>query len=148
MRLHHIGVVVPDIAQAAQLYVRRFGYSVVTPIIHDPVQTAFVQFLRFSGDQAYLELVSPDQSNSKLANALASGLPLNHVCLATPNIEEAFRQLRANGMMAIARPTAAVAFNGASIAWLIGPDRLLTELVEQRFTGEWTDERWFANSAI
>ncbi len=148
MRLHHIGVVVPDMVQAAQLYVRRFGYSVVTPIIHDPAQTAFVQFLRLPGDQAYLELVSPDQSNSKLTHALASGLPLNHVCLATSNIEESFRHLRATGMMTVARPMAAVAFNGASIAWLMGQDRLLTELVEQRFTGEWSDERWFANSAI
>ncbi len=146
--MHHVGVVVADIENTAQQYTSRFGYVAVTPKIHEPAQTAFVQFLRLPGDQAYLELVSPDRANSKLSHALASGVPLNHVCMAVSNIEKSFRHLRSNGMMATARPTPSVVFNGAPIAWLMGSDRLLTELVEQRFIGEWSDERWFANSAI
>ncbi len=148
MRMHHIGVVVPDLDKAADRYVSRFGYLVVTSKIHDPAQTAFVQFLRLPGDRACLELVSPDRANSKLSHALSRSVPLNHICLATSNIEKSFRHLRANGMMATAHPTPAVAFNNARIAWLMGTDRLLTELVAQRFIGEWSDERWFENSAI
>lgn len=147
--MHHIGVVVADHEKAEREYVSRFGYLAVTPKIHDSVQTAWIQFLRLPGDLAYLELVSPDRSDSKLSNALTRGLPLNHICWATTNIQESLRHLRAQGAIVIARPTPAVAFNGACIAWLVGSDRMLTELVEQKFpVEEWSDERWFANSAI
>src|SRR5262245_53951416 len=58
--LHHVGIVVADIARAREDYVRRFGYEVKSAVIHDIEQTAFVQFLRMPGDLTYIELVAPD----------------------------------------------------------------------------------------
>jgi methylmalonyl-CoA/ethylmalonyl-CoA epimerase len=94
------------------------------------VQTAHVQFLQLAGDSSYVEFVAPDRPESKLANALKKGGGVNHVCYATDDILLACRRLEADGMFVIQQPVAAVAFPGRRIAWLMGSDRALTELVE------------------
>lgn len=120
-----------DIHRAAADYVYRFGYEVTSEVIHDPVQTAYVQFLRLPGGLPYLELVLPDGPKSKLANALSRGGGTNHLCYTTPEIELACQQLRRNGMCLIQQPVDAVPFPGQRIAWLIGRDRVPIELLEQ-----------------
>jgi methylmalonyl-CoA/ethylmalonyl-CoA epimerase len=130
-KLHHVGILVKDIAQASAEYVSRFGYQIKSDIIHDPVQTAYVQFLQLAGDSSYLEFVAPDGRESKLTNALKKGGGVNHVCYATDDILLACRQLEESGMFVIQAPLLAVAFPGRRIAWLMGNDKALTELVEQ-----------------
>jgi methylmalonyl-CoA/ethylmalonyl-CoA epimerase len=128
--LHHIGLLVPEIAKAAEIYTRRYGYELTSDVILDPRQTAYVQFLRLPGDSAQLELVSPTGEHSKLSNALRKGGGLNHLCYATNDIETACRLLRAEQMILLQAPVAAVAFPGRRIAWLMGGDRTPIELVE------------------
>jgi methylmalonyl-CoA/ethylmalonyl-CoA epimerase len=135
-RLHHTGLVVADIDTARETYVRRFGYEVKSSIIHDPIQAAHVQFLKLPGDAGYLEFVCPDGPHSKLNNALAKGGPLHHLCYATPDIQGACRKLRSEGLSLIQAPVQAAAFPGRRIAWLMGRDRLLVELVEEGAEGE------------
>jgi methylmalonyl-CoA/ethylmalonyl-CoA epimerase len=130
-KLHHVGILVRDIPQASAEYVSRYGYQIKSDIIHDPVQTAFVQFLQLAGDSSYLEFVAPDRPESKLTNALKKGGGVNHVCYATDDILLACRQLEESGMFLIQAPLPAVAFPGRRIAWLMGSDQALTELVEQ-----------------
>jgi methylmalonyl-CoA/ethylmalonyl-CoA epimerase len=137
-RIHHIGIAVPDVARTATFYIGRLGCVARSGIIHDPLQTAYVQFLGFPGDAALIELVSPDGPESRLAAAVQRGGGLNHVCYATPNIESACRMLRDIGMFLIHPPAPAVAFNGRPIAWFMSPERTLTELVE-RSAGEPAD---------
>jgi methylmalonyl-CoA/ethylmalonyl-CoA epimerase len=128
--MHHVGVAVADVAEKAAFYCT-LGYTIETPVIHDVTQQAYVQFLRFPGDRVYLELVQPDGPSSKLTRAVEKGGGLNHVCYSTDDIDEACATLRRRGLMIIAAPVPAVAFNGRRIAWLIGRDKLLTELVER-----------------
>ena len=47
LSLHHIGIVVRDIARATEDYQRRLGCEPVGGLFHDPVQTALIQFLSF-----------------------------------------------------------------------------------------------------
>jgi methylmalonyl-CoA/ethylmalonyl-CoA epimerase len=129
--IHHLGVAVRDISQTAVSYVRCFGYQLESEIIHDPRQQAYVQFLRFHGDRVYLELVQPDGPSSKLNRVVAEGGGLNHVCYATDDIEAACQELRARALFLIASPVPAVAFKGRRIAWLMGTDRVIIELVER-----------------
>lgn len=131
VRFHHLGILVKSVPDAAAAYARRYGYEVRSPVIHDPVQTAHVQFLALPGEAFYLELVSPDGPDSKLSNALKKGGGLNHVCYATEDIEGACAELRAQRMVLIQAPVEAVAFPGRRIAWLMGRDQTLTELVER-----------------
>ena len=67
LRLHHVGYATRDIDAIAPTYVARFGYELSTDVIHDPLQTALVQFLKLPNEQSYLEFVAPDGPESKLA---------------------------------------------------------------------------------
>ena len=136
LALHHVGVVVEDINRAREEYVSSFGYQVCTGVVADPVQTAYVQFLRLPGDAVFLELVTPDGPGSKLANALRTGRRLNHLCFATAQLEAACASLRAKGLFPLQRPVAAAAFAGRRIAWFLGKDRVPIELVERGIPGE------------
>ena len=131
MTLHHIGVLVPDIAAAADDYVGNLGYERRTGILHDATQTALVQFLCLPGNAVFIELVSPDGPASKLSNALKKGGGLNHLCYATDDIEGACRELRSRSLFQMQAAVGAVAFGGRRIAWFLGPGRLPIELVER-----------------
>ena len=131
LRLHHFGIVVRDIAKAIVPYVTHCGYEERTGVIHDTTQTAYVQFLRRPGDTVLLELVAPDGPQSKLAGALERGGGFHHVCHSTPDIDGACATMRRAGFFLVMAPVPAVAFDGRRIAWLLGRDRSLVELVER-----------------
>jgi methylmalonyl-CoA/ethylmalonyl-CoA epimerase len=135
LSLHHVGLLVKEIKEAASLYLR-LGFLQETEVIHDPTQTAYVQFFLLPGEKTYLELVTPDGDESKLANALRKGGGLNHICYATGALDETIEELRANDFFPIAAPLPGVAFKGRRIAWMLGPDRSLVELVERGAEGE------------
>jgi methylmalonyl-CoA/ethylmalonyl-CoA epimerase len=131
LRLHHLGILVKDIPQTIADYTSRFGYEVQSALIHDAVQTAFVQFVRLPGERVHVEFVSPDGPSSKLTYALNRGGGLNHLCYATDDIDLACAELRTKGLYLLQAPVLAAAFSGRRIAWLLGQDRIPVELVEQ-----------------
>jgi len=130
LTLHHTGLLVKDVAQAAAHYVEVLGYRLESEPIDDPVQTARVQFLRLPGATHWLELVAPLGPESKLANALTKGGGLHHLCYEVADIVTATAHFRAAGCMVISEPVAAAAFPGRRIAWLMDRQRLLFELLE------------------
>jgi methylmalonyl-CoA/ethylmalonyl-CoA epimerase len=129
-RLHHVGIAVKDISTAADEYSKRPGYRIASTVIHDPVQTAFVQFIETKGDTIFLEIVSPDGPDSKLTNAVKNGGGLNHLCYTVNDIEKECAELRMSGMFILQPPVEASAFPGRRIAWLMGHDGIPIELVE------------------
>ena len=136
LRLHHVGILVGDIPDSVAQYVNRFGYQVKSDLIHDPKQQARVQFVRLPGDSVYLEFVTPDGPQSRLSGALSKGGGLHHLCYSADDIDSACADLRSKGMTLVRPPIPAVAFEGRRIAWLMGRDRLLMELVERGPEGE------------
>jgi len=102
--------------------VHRFGYTVESPVIHDPAQTAYVQFLRLPGKASF-------------QGAKKGGGP-NHLCYSVGDIEAAVTKLRDAGMITLCEPVDAVAFPGRRIAWLMGQDRIPVELVEKGELGQ------------
>lgn len=131
LKIHHIGVVVLDIAGATEDHRRRLGCEPLGEVFHDPVQTAYIQFLRQPGTDVLIELVAPDGPGSKLGRAAAKGMGINHLCFSADDIEAACEALRADGLFLIQEPVPAVAFAGRRIAWLMGDPWYLTELVER-----------------
>jgi methylmalonyl-CoA/ethylmalonyl-CoA epimerase len=136
MSLHHVGIAVEDIHTSADIYVRRYGYSRRTAVIHDPTQTAYVQFFKLANDPCYLELVAPDGDGSKLQNSVRRGGGLHHLCYAVSDIANDCAHLASSGMLLVSGPVPATAFHPRRIAWLMGQDRLLIELVERGRPGE------------
>jgi methylmalonyl-CoA/ethylmalonyl-CoA epimerase len=135
LRLHHIGIVVPQIEDRRAFYTDVLQYKLRTPMIHDPIQTAFVQFFVIPGADHYLELVAPDSESSKLQNASRKGLALHHLCYSCENVQQTLTLLRESGCFVIRDPVPALAFDGRPIAWLQTPDRVLVELVERGAEG-------------
>ena len=131
LNLHHVGYAVRMIDPIAANYVRRYGYNLSTAVLHDPLHTAFVQFLKLAGDRTYLELVAPDGPESKLINAAKRG-GLNHLCYAAGPLETVIAQLEESGMQLISEPKPGVAFSGRRVCWMMGEDPLPIELVERR----------------
>lgn len=131
LTLHHVGYAVKLIDPISATYVARFGYQVETPVIHDPLQTAFVQFLKLPSDRAYLEFVAPDGPESKLTAAAKRGGGLNHLCYTCGPLESTIAQLEESGMKLISDPKPGIAFAGRRICWLLGEDPLPIELVER-----------------
>ena len=130
LRLHHIGVLVRDIPASLGFY-EKAGYIVESGLIHDPVQTAYVQFLRLPSDSVYVELISPDGESSKLSRASTAGGGIHHWCYSTTEMARCIEHLRGSGLVLVAEPVPAVAFQGRQIAWLGGRDRILIEVVER-----------------
>jgi methylmalonyl-CoA/ethylmalonyl-CoA epimerase len=133
--LHHVGVAVADVNSEATRYVETFGYTRRTDVIHDAVQTAFVQFLSLEGSTTYLELVAPDGASSKLAGAISRGGGLNHLCYSAANLDAACFELRQKGLILLQAPVPAVAFN-RRVAWMVGKDKVLIELIERGSSNE------------
>ena len=131
LRLHHVGYAAREIAPVAQMYVARFGYEYITPEIHDPIQTARVQFLKLAGDSVYLEFVAPDGPQSKLTDAVKRRGALNHLCYSTGRLEDAVQHLEEGGMRLISELSPGVAFQGRRICWLLGEEMVPVELVER-----------------
>jgi methylmalonyl-CoA/ethylmalonyl-CoA epimerase len=133
---HHVGVLVKDVARALERYTSDLGYQIRSECFHDPVQTAFVQFLALPGDSALLELVAPDGPESRLAIALKKNGGIHHICYSVPSIQNAVAALRDRRYTVISSPQPAIAFAGRQIAWLMNRDHLLVELVERGQVGE------------
>jgi methylmalonyl-CoA/ethylmalonyl-CoA epimerase len=130
LRLHHVGYVTKDIATIAAEYGNRYGYEIATPVIHDPLQTAFVQFLKLNDDRVLLEFVAPNSLESKLWHSARRG-GLNHLCYSCGPLGETIEGLQERGMRLIMEPKPGVAFAGRRICWMIGDDPLPVELVER-----------------
>jgi methylmalonyl-CoA/ethylmalonyl-CoA epimerase len=128
--LHHIGYLVTDIFKAAEEFSERFGYTIESPIIEDPQQTACVQFLRQPAALHWLELIAPNGAGSKLAKALERGGGMHHFCYEVASIGLASETLRHQGMLPLGDAKPAVAFSGRPIAWFMDRGKLLVELVE------------------
>lgn len=135
-RLHHHGILVQNIEDSVREYAENFGYEIRSQTIHDPLQTAYVRFLRLPFESVYLELVSPDGPESVLQNTLRRAPGLHHICFSTSSLDEGLRHMNDRGAMLIRPPIPAVAFRSQKIAWVMDRNFTLVELVERGSNGE------------
>ena len=127
--LHHLGYLVADLEAAAARMMLRYGYIQESAAIVDELQTARVLFLRLPAASSWIELLTPYGEASKLANALTKGIVLHHICYEVPDLDEAWRNLRKQGLFPLSAPGPGAAFPGRQIAWMVDDARSLVELV-------------------
>jgi len=127
----HVGMAVPSIEQAIDLYQEIFGYTVLSGPFNDPVQSVSVCFLgtRGSGNPT-IELIAPNGEKSPVNKILTKGIGAYHLCHEVDDIEEALEYVRSRGCIVISKPVSAIAFGGHRIAWFYTPSHHLMELVE------------------
>lgn len=130
--LHHIGYVVPSIAESLERWQATLSVVSVSAIFRDDIQRAQVLFLEFASGGPTLELVEPVGGDSPVAGFLQKGGGLHHLCFEVDDLQEQIRRVKARRGMLLRRPQPAVAFGGRQIAWMITRDKLLVEYLQRR----------------
>lgn len=129
--MHHVGIVVASIDEAASSYEELLGVRVTSGPFVDPLQEVRVVFLtREQPDATAIELIEPTGETSPVAACLKRGGGMHHVCYVTRDLDNELVRLRSLGALLVRSPVPAVAFQGRRIAWVYTRQRLLVELLE------------------
>ncbi len=134
MKLHHVGIVVGDLASHGQRYAEVLGSVACTPVIHDPIQKVYVQFWK-DPLGALIELIAPASEDSPVWRDSQRGGGLNHLCYETEDIDRQIELALTQGGMLTREVSPAVAFGGRRIAFVYFLEVGLIEFVESEAAG-------------
>ena len=103
MKLHHIGIVVPNIQESLGDLKKflKFEETTIPTLIES--QKVNVCFLKTS--DVYLELIEPVGNNSPVKKFSESSGGFHHFCFEVDNIFESVKQVEENGARVIVQPT-------------------------------------------
>lgn len=130
MKLHHVGIVVGNIERQARYCAGQFGLHPASPIIHDPIQKADVQFWTDGGTVSY-EFIQPAAEDSPVRRTLESGGGLAHLCFEVADIHAAVHDAESQGALVVCAPVEATAFDHRPIAFLFFRGMGLVEFVQE-----------------
>jgi methylmalonyl-CoA/ethylmalonyl-CoA epimerase len=103
-RLNHVGVAVPDMAAACDMYRSLYGATDITTPFDMPAQGVKVCFVNLPNSQ--IELIEPLDEASPISNFLkknpAGGQ--HHVCFEVPDINEAVEEMSRRGATVLGKP--------------------------------------------
>lgn len=130
---HHVGFVVPSIQEVAERFAESVGFDRWSgEIIHDPLQSVRVTFLRNDQSAALaLELIEPAGHESPVGRFLQRGGGLHHLCQEVDNLEAQMELSWSLGGKIVKPPLPAVAFRGRRVVWVYTAERLLIEYLER-----------------
>jgi len=132
LQFHHIGLACRDFA-AEQRALETLGYRAESPVYDDPGLGIRCQFLTLpeSAGAPRLELVAPLPGSTVLDPWLKQGTKLYHLAFFTDDLDRALADLQAQRGKIVVPPTPAVAFAGKRVSFVMLPNMLLSELIEQ-----------------
>jgi methylmalonyl-CoA/ethylmalonyl-CoA epimerase len=132
MKLHHIAIVVEDVARSAQVYERLLGLKQTGMGGADPLQKVNALFLDAGlGEDVTLELLEPTADDSPISKSLQRGGGLHHLCFEVDDIDQELARIKNAGGNVVCEPVPAVGFNNRRIAFVFPVDTILVELVER-----------------
>jgi methylmalonyl-CoA/ethylmalonyl-CoA epimerase len=131
MKIHHFGILVANIDRDAPPCAVQFGLRPVSPIIHDPVQRADVQFWGNDGETVLYEFVQASSEDSPVRRARTNGAGIAHLCFQVPDIRAAAAEAQRRGAILVCAPVPAVAFDNHEIAFLFFRGMGLVEFVQE-----------------
>lgn len=129
--LHHVGIIVPDMAALPRM-AAALGLRQVGGVTTDTTQRVRVAFLAGATNASgLLELVEPLGADSPAAAQAQKGGGIHHVCYEVDDLDGWVERAKGEGMLLVAAPVPAPAFDGRRIAWMYSRDRLLVEYLER-----------------
>ena len=133
MKFHHIGLVVSDISQAADLMKRDLKIKKSSKIFIDKEIDVKIQFLKLN-DKSSLELIEPLSNKSPIKNFLnkKNSSNIHHLAYTCKNIEEVCKTFRNRGYGFLTKFFRSNAFNGAKVVFLLSPLNFILELIEKK----------------
>jgi methylmalonyl-CoA/ethylmalonyl-CoA epimerase len=133
--MHHVGFVVASIDEVVAGFARSIGALWDGKIVHDPLQSVRVTFLRFDLESdPRVELVEPVGNESPVVEFLKRGGGLHHICYEVDALDAQLVISRSLGALIVRKAVPAAAFGGRRIAWVYTKYRLLLEYLERRPT--------------
>lgn len=126
--LHHIGVAVPSIEDAQELYLN-LGFQFESAVFSDPDIDVKVQFLINAGFR--IELVEPISESSPARVWLREGSPIYHFAYLVDDVEVATVKLKSQKFRKIFGPIPAIAFDNREVAFFMNRNRLVIEIIEK-----------------
>jgi methylmalonyl-CoA/ethylmalonyl-CoA epimerase len=129
-RFHHVGVVTGDLSQSISLYAA-LGYR-ASKTHPDPIQKSEIVLLERE-DGPIVELIHPIGADSP-ANGWLKRIQCGpyHTCYEVPDLENAVKRLRGEGLVAVTEAAPAVAFGMRLVCFLWSRKAGLIELLEAR----------------
>ena len=115
MKLHHIGIVVPNISQSIGELTKHIQFETIGIPSLIGSQKVNVCFLKI-GD-SFLELIEPADKNSPVSNFSKDGGGFHHLCFEVDDIYHELNKLQNTGARVIVEPV--VGFENRLIAFLL-----------------------------
>lgn len=131
LRFHHVGIGTTKFDAAIEAY-ERLGYRLATAV-DDPGLGVKVAFLASTeAGPPWIEILAPLGDRSPLRSLMTRGLLPSpyHTCYATSDLAAATADLKRAGIIRMTKPTPAVAFGGAPVAFFYSNAIGMVELVE------------------
>lgn len=103
MKLHHIGVVVPNIQDSLgelKKYMSFQSISLPTPVGSRKVNVCFLKI-----GEPFLELIEPSSPDSSIAEFASSGGGIHHLCFEVDDIQEKLDEMASKGATILVEPT-------------------------------------------
>lgn len=97
LKIDHLGIAVPDLAEAVKAY-EALGFRVQAT---EEVPTEKVRVAFLPVGESRLELLEPTDAGSVIARFLEKRSGLHHVCVLVEDIDAALAELRARGVALI-----------------------------------------------
>ena len=130
--MHHVGFVVASIEGVVVGFAQSIGALWDGKIVHDPLQSVRVTFLRSGLDRDPLvELVESVGNESPVIEFLKRGGGLHHICYEVDELDTQLAISRSLGALIVKKAVPAAAFGGRRIAWVYTKYRLLLEYLER-----------------
>jgi methylmalonyl-CoA/ethylmalonyl-CoA epimerase len=130
--LHHVGFVVPSIAEVVHGFASSLSMTWDGLVFNDPVQTVKVTFLRHGQPASpSLELIEPASLQSRVSGFLKRGGGLHHLCYEVDSVPVRLNAALHKGAVLLLEPSPAVAFGGRDIAWVYTREKLLVEYLQR-----------------
>lgn len=103
LKLHHIGVVVPNIQESLGEITKYLKFETIGLPTLIGSQKVNVCFLKI--EQVYLELIEPAEQNSPISNFLnREGGGFHHLCFEVKDIHHEIKELEKKGARVIVKP--------------------------------------------
>jgi methylmalonyl-CoA/ethylmalonyl-CoA epimerase len=128
LAFHHLGRACRDLDVEEQTWTR-LGYRRERADFEDPRQQIRGRFLVGPGPR--LELLVGTPGSTVLDPWLARGIKIYHQAFEVPYIRDSIAALRATGARVVVEPVPAIAFDGREISFLLLPNGLLIEVIQQ-----------------
>jgi methylmalonyl-CoA/ethylmalonyl-CoA epimerase len=127
-RFHHIGVACNSLDREAEGF-KHLRYMPEGPDFEDPIQGIQGRFLVGQGPR--VELLSPLRPGGVLDPWLRRGAKMYHLAYLVADLPLELARLQATGARLVAVPVPAVAFGGRAIAFLMLPNMMLVEFIQE-----------------